>query len=58
VYPVVKLMQSWEASAARLCSSLGLSPQARSRMRADAAAGRVSAALEQHLASAYSEGDE
>lgn len=57
VFNLVKEMSRWESQAAKLCSALGLSPQARSRMRADAAAGRASAAaLEEHLASTYAVG--
>jgi len=53
VWPIVKLMQSWESAAAKLCASLGLSPAARARIGSEAAQGRVSAALEAHLTDRY-----
>lgn len=57
VFPVVRLMSSWESQASKLCGSLGLTPAARARIDADDASATTSRALEQHLRDSYSDGD-
>lgn len=50
VQPVLKVLSTWENSAARLCDQLGLTPTARARLGVDR---RKGAALEQHLRTNY-----
>lgn len=53
VQPVLKVLSTWENSAARLCDQLGLTPTARARLGVDR---RKGAALEQHLRRNYGGG--
>jgi hypothetical protein len=49
--PILKLLSSWENTAARLLDSLGLSPVSRAKLGLDVV--RAGAALDEHLARNY-----
>jgi hypothetical protein len=55
--PIVKLVSSWENTAARLLDQLGMSPTSRARLGLDVARARGEA-LRAHVAERYAAGDE
>jgi hypothetical protein len=52
-FSVVRLMSTWEAQAAKLASSLGLSPASRARIGSDVAGAGANRALEAHVRQTY-----